>query len=335
MGCHESLMARRRKKSKAATAARSREKENSPMVVEKSLPALPPSAIPPNAFSNTRVDPDSDTPTELSPRPRTTHRHNESSSRGSSKPARSPERPDSNSKNEGLSLPATTYRKNRNSAIYQSPDSGPGEGPESFFIPVALDPSPAPSGTPRSMSDNANDGARRKDRDYFSAPKGSGPDKRDDSQSSTPHIAFQEKSRQPSSDLDVGRLKSGKFAKSSGQDQRKASVSGDEFKLQEAPATKKGLSTRSNSSHSSVPHDGAPGKASNGVVRKDGHTNLSEARKANEPRTSEDTDGTRGGVRSEPNKAIARKEVPSAAKSGMYLENVLLLNSTLLTSMSP
>ncbi|KAI1042765.1 hypothetical protein LB505_000969 [Fusarium chuoi] len=70
MGCHETLMARRRKKSKAAAAAKAREKEHSPMITEKSLPALPANAIPPNAFSNDRVDPDSDTATELSPRPR-------------------------------------------------------------------------------------------------------------------------------------------------------------------------------------------------------------------------------------------------------------------------
>jgi hypothetical protein len=312
-------MARRRKKSKATSAAKSREKDSSPMVTEKSLPALPPSAIPPNAFSNDRVDPDSDTPTELSPRPRATHRHNESSSRGSSKPARSPERSDSNTKTEGLSLPATTYRKNRNSSIYQSPDSGPGDGPESFFIPVALDPSPVPSGTPKSASDYANEGARRKERDYFSGSKGSASDRRDDSQASTPHIAFQEKGRQPSSDLDVGRLKSGKFTKSPEQDQRKASVSGDEFKLQDAPVTKKGLSTRSNSSHSSVPHDSNSGKSSNGVVRKDGHSNLPDARRANESRTSEDTDGTRSSIRpAESNKAIPRKELPSSAsKTGM------------------
>lgn len=319
MGCHETLMARRRKKTKTASAAKSRDKENSPMITEKSLPALPPSAIPPNAFSNDRVDPDSDTPTELSPRPRAAHRHNESSSRGSSRPARSPERPDSSAKTEGLNLPATTYRKNRNSSIYQSADSAPGDGPESFFIPVALDPSPVPSGTPRSASDKAADGARRKDRDYFSVSKGSGSEKRDDSQASTPHIAFQEKGRQPSSDLDVARLKTGKFAKTPEQDQRKASVSGDEFKLQDVPLTKKGLSTRSNSSHSSVPQDNTSGKPSNGVVRKDGHPNLSEARKANESRTSEDTDGARGSGRPDTNKAIPRKEVPSSTgRNGMY-----------------
>ncbi|KAK2590811.1 Rho-type gtpase-activating protein [Conoideocrella luteorostrata] len=313
MGCHETLMARRRKKSKAASSAKSREKDQSPMVTEKSLPALPPNAIPLNAFSNDRVDPESDTPTELSPRPRPAHRHNESSSRGSSRPARSPERPDSSAKTEGLSLPATTYRKNRNSSIYQSADSGPGEGPESYFIPVALDPSPAPVGTPLSNSDNAAEGTRRKERDYFSVPKGSGSEKRDDSVASTPHIAFQEKGRQPSSDLDVARLKSAKFSKTAESDQRKASVSGDEFKLQDAPVTKKGLSTRSSSSHSSLPQDNASGKTSNGVVRKDGHSNLSEARRANESRTSEDADGARGAGRQEPAKAIPRKEVPSSA----------------------
>ncbi|TWU70723.1 Rho-type gtpase-activating protein [Metarhizium rileyi] len=318
MGCHETLMARRRKKSKTASAVKTRDKENSPSVIEKSLPALPPSAIPPNAFSNDRVDADSDTPTELSPRPRGHHRHNESSSRGSSRAARSPETSDPTSKTDGLSLPATTYRKNRNSAIYQSPNSGTEDRPESFFIPVALDPSPIPSGTAKSVSDNAPEGGgRRKERDYFSIPKRSGSHRRNESQSSTPHIAFQEKGRQPSSDVDVARLKSGKFARNSEQDQRKASVSGDEFKLQDAPVTRQGLSTRSNSSRSSVPPEGMSGKASNGVVRKDGHSSLSEAKKTNESRTSEDTDGgAKSGPRPEKSgKAITRKELPASASS--------------------
>lgn len=308
-------MARRRKKSKAASAPKPRDKEQSPMIKDKSLPALPPSAIPPNAFSNDRVDPDSDTPTELSPRPRGAHKHNESSSRGSSRPARSPDRSDSAAKPEGLGLPASTYKKNRHSSMYQSADST--ESPESFFIPVALDPSPAASGTPRSTSDtNVGDSTRRKDRDYFSVPKGSSSDKRSDSLGSTPHIAFQEKGRQPSSERDVAQIKSSKFKAIPGSDQRKASVSGDEFKLQDAPKTKQGLSSRSNSSQSSVPQDGASGKTSNGMVGRDASPNQTEAASTNEPRASEDDDGSISGTRQDGN-AIPRKELPpSAVRNG-------------------
>lgn len=311
MGCHETLMARRRKKNKATSGAKSRDKDHSPMVPEKSLPALPESAIPPNAFSNDRVDPDSDTPTEISPPPRATHRHNnESSSRGSSRPARSPEGRPSLTKTEGLSLPVTTYRRNRNSSIYQSADSAPGEGPESFFIPVALDPSPGPVGTPRSMSDNAAEGGRRKEKDYFSVPKSSASDRRDDSATSAPHIAFQEKGRTASSDHDVARLKSAKYSKTQEQGQRKASAYGDEFKLQEAPVVRKGVSTRSSASHSPVPQDHASNKINNGIVRKDGHTNLSEARRVNEARISDDSDGIKPSSRLDLTKPIPRKGLP-------------------------
>ncbi|KAG6001509.1 hypothetical protein E4U21_004281 [Claviceps maximensis] len=311
MECHETIIARRRKNKKAATSGKSREKDHSPMVTEKSLPALPPSAIPPNAFSNDRVDPDSDTPTEFSPRPRGGHGQNEHSSRGSMRSARSPEVREMSTKMEGLSLPATTYRKNRNSSIYQSADSAPGEGSDSFFIPVALDPSPATIDTPRSIPENAAEGSRRKDKDYFSVQKSSPSVRRDDSVASTPHIAFQEKGRTASSDHDVARLKSAKFSKPAEQDQRKTS-SGDDAKLQEAPAARKGQSTRSNSSHSSATQDNVSSKTSNGIARKDGYSNLSEARKVNETRTSEDADGIKPNSRPDLSKAITRKEVPSA-----------------------
>ncbi|KAG6142182.1 hypothetical protein E4U12_003593 [Claviceps purpurea] len=314
MGCHETIMARRRKHKKAMAAGKSREKDNSPRVTEKSLPALPPSAIPPNAFSDDRVDPDSDTPTELSPRPRPAHGRTEHSSKASLRPARSPDVRDSSTKTEGLSLPATTYRKNRNSSIYQSADSAPGEGSESFFIPVALDPSPGTLDTPRYNSDNATEGARRKDKDYFSANRSSAPARRDDSVSSTPHIAFQEKGRTSSSDHEVARLKSAKFSKTAEQDQRTASH-GDGAKLQEAPIVRKGQSVHSNSSHSSASLEHIASKISNGIARQEGQANSVEARKVSEPRTSEDTDVIKPASRPGPdvNKSITRKEVPSTS----------------------
>ncbi|PWI68439.1 hypothetical protein PCL_02208 [Purpureocillium lilacinum] len=326
MGCHETLMARRRKKSKAAAAAKAREKENSPAMTEKSLPALPPNAIPNNAFSNDRVDPDSDTPTELSPRPRPGHRYDESLSRGSSRPARSPER-EAAAKSEGLSLPATTYRKNRNSGMYATVD--PSESPDSFFIPIGVDRSPGPySGTPRSTSDSAG---AKKDKDYFGVPKSSSgsSEKRSDSHASTPHIAFQEKGRQHSSDHDVTQAKSQprNQSKGSDQDQSKTSPSGNEFQLQDAPRTKS-LASRSNSSNS-VPQDGASGKSANGISRKDGLSNLSESRKTNDnmppPRPSQESKwqeddensshdvSIKGTPRTDSSKSIPRKEVASNA----------------------
>jgi hypothetical protein len=219
MSCHESLMARRRKKSRAAAQSKLKEKEQASMLVDKSLPALPPSALPPGAFTTIAETPsslDTDTPTELSPRPRNTYPElQDSSSRSSSRRARSPERSalDTSSKDE-LTLPSSTYRKNRHSAISGASDIG-GEDGESFFIPLALDPSPAPAITPRSGTEGRTDAVKEgkdtsTDKDYFGLSRASGRGQGGDKLSSasvqesphnlTPHIAFQEKGRQPSSD---------------------------------------------------------------------------------------------------------------------------------------
>ncbi|KAI0012978.1 RhoGAP-domain-containing protein [Xylariaceae sp. FL0662B] len=290
MSCHESLMARRRKKSKAAAQAKAREKDGSPMIVEKSLPALPPNAIPPNAFSNDRVEPESDTPTELSPRPRAAYSRNDSESRSSSRPARSPDRPAEHSARDSGLLPSHTYRNNRNSSIFSGSDVNNSNAPDdqSFFIPVALDPSPVPSTTPRSTTETLVDANKKKEKDYFNISRQS--EKKADSQSSTPHIAFQEKGRQPSSDYehppprDLGR----KLSKSSKGDKNaysKASPAvtddrsqkvtngkshpADDFKLQDAPKTKKSNSrnSQSNAGQDSV---GSRGSSSSGKKDKDG-----------------------------------------------------------------
>lgn len=255
-------MARRRKKSKAAAQAKQREKDASPMITDKSLPALPPNAVPPSALSSgDRVTHDSDTPTELSPRPRAAYGRNDSSSRSGSRADRSPERPQDPSKESNLAPSTQGYRHNRNSTMLSADlNSGDSEG---FFIPVALDPSPAPSLTPQSMSDTFAESSRRnKDRDYFTAPKPSAAtEKRADSQASTPHIAFQEKGRQPSSDYDtpqndrpvrkLSKRNGNPRASPSGADERKASSSrtqpGEEFKLQDAPKSKRLANSRSNS----------------------------------------------------------------------------------------
>ncbi|KAI0160894.1 RhoGAP-domain-containing protein [Hypoxylon sp. FL1284] len=352
MNCHESLMARRRKKSKAAAQAKAREKESSPMIMEKSLPALPPNAIPPNAFSNDRVDPESDTPTELSPRPRPAYpRHD--SSRSSSRPARSPERSvDHTGRDNGL-LPSQTYRNNRNSTIFSNNDmAGNNADDQSFFIPVALDPSPMPSTTPRSTSEALAEPNRKpKEKDYFSLSKGS--ERKESSQSSTPHIAFQEKGRQSSFDYEnpPPRDLNRKLSKSSRGDKNTPSKSSpataddrsqklangkstpvDDFKLQEAPKSKK-LNNRTNSQSNAV-QDAAASRGSGSSGRKDTDgfpsASMSESPQhlhANDqtgtPRSSQDSrlkdddevrsnDSLATSV-SNNAKPIARKEVPTAA----------------------
>lgn len=196
-------MARRRKKSRAAANAK---KKEDPMLVDKSLPALPPNAIPQGAFSPDRETPGSvenDTPTELSPRPRQGFVQNDSSSRNSSS--------DTQTK-DGLTLPTTTYRNNRHSAISQVSDINVGDG-DSFFIPLALDPSPAPIMTPRSTSESWSEPGkkgkenRNPDKDYFGLEKQNGGNSAEGQRSRNsstpalnPHIAFQEKGRQPSAE---------------------------------------------------------------------------------------------------------------------------------------
>ncbi|KAI1105156.1 RhoGAP-domain-containing protein [Jackrogersella minutella] len=356
MNCHESLMARRRKKSKAAAQAKAREKDASPMVVEKSLPALPPNAIPPNAFSNDRVDPESDTPTELSPRPRPTYPRNDSS-RSNSRPSRSPERSTDHSGRENGLLPSQSYRNNRNSSIFSGSDL-PGNNTaddQSFFIPVALDPSPVPAATPRSATEALNESNKKaKDKDYFSISKqAAGSERRDTSQSSTPHIAFQEKGRQSSFDhespppRDLGR----KLSKSSRGDKNVPSKPSpaqtddrsqklangrshpaDDFKLQEAPKSKKTNSRQDSQSNAVQDSVSSRGSSSSGRKDKDGFPNLSLAdspqvlhaadktstpRSSQESRVKDDEEGrTNDSLSSSISnnaKPITRKELPATA----------------------
>jgi hypothetical protein len=297
MSCHETLMSRRRKRSKAAAAAKGREKDQSPMVTEKSLPALPPNVIPNNAFSNDRVDPESDTPTELSARPQPRHKYSESSSRSNSRPAaRSPER---GAKPEGLGVSSH----------------------HGFFIPVALDPSPGPNSNSRG-SGNVTD----KKKDYFSIPKSSfSSEKRSESQGSTPHIAFQDKARQQSSDYgssQVGSL-TRNLSKQSTQEEaspklppRAKQATGD-FKLQDAPNTRNVASDNGSTSsdYGSTPQQDSRRDNDNLPLRRSQDTRQPEA--AADGRQSLES-ASRAPPRPENNRAIVRKEVPSAPKPGKY-----------------
>ncbi|KAL2754496.1 hypothetical protein ACRALDRAFT_2043465 [Sodiomyces alcalophilus JCM 7366] len=354
MSCHESLMARRRKKSKAAAQAKAREKDASPYITEKSLPALPPNAIPPNAFSDTRVDPDSDTPTELSPRPRPAYR-NDSSSRSSSRPARSPERPSesAHAKDTALAPSSTNYRANRNSTMMPPSNASDANGSDpdgAFFIPVALDPNPASTGTPRSASDHFSDPAKRRerdrDRDYFDS------EKRPGSQASTPHIAFQAGGLQPAADLDRPNNSNRKPSKSPRQeptpsqrstpslDERsqrtttapsKSRPAPDDFKLQDAPKTKRSppVAKGHAPSPSQSRTEGGSAKGANGPRRRDKDGNSPPRLGPGDgatPRTSQDsrfrdedeaprrsTDSTATSRLENTPKPIARKELPPSA----------------------
>lgn len=283
MSCHESLMARRRKKSKAAAQAKAREKDTSPMITDKSLPALPPNAIPPNAFGMENETPESDTPTELSPRPRAAYSRNDSDPRSSFLRERSPDRGIEQQGNEGsLDLPKS-YRNNRNSSIMvPAGDMNFGDADGSFIhVALGLDNGPIPSSNPRS-SDNLSE-KLGSDRDYFNNQRDS-VDKWSESQMSTPHIALQEARRNTVSDLENAppvKEPSRKLSKSSraGKDGLKTSTiitddhirkppggRGDEFKLQEAPKSKRLVSSRNNSQSGKSSDSGTNYRNSNGLL---------------------------------------------------------------------
>ncbi|KAI6785191.1 N-chimaerin-like protein [Emericellopsis cladophorae] len=313
MSCHETLMTRRKKRSKAAAAAKGRDKDHSSMVTEKSLPALPPNVIPNNAFSNDRVDPDSDTPTELSAPPRQGNKQSESSSRSGSRPT-APS-PDHGAKPEGLGASSLPYRGNRSSTMMSSETNGE----DGFLIPVGLDPSPVPA----SNSNTRGSGhATDKKKDYFSVPKSSfSSEKRTESQGSTPHIAFQDKGRQQSSDYSNSQAGSltRNLSKQSKQEEaspklppRRRQGTGD-FKLQDAPNTRK--ATSDNGSSTSSDYSSTP--------QLDSRKNSENVppRRSQDTRKPETADGrpsldsvSKAPSQPETNRAIARKEVPSAPK---------------------
>ncbi|KAH0538784.1 hypothetical protein FGG08_004616 [Glutinoglossum americanum] len=162
MSCHETLMARRRKKSRAAAHQQKlANSAQSPVLLDKSLPSLPLNVLAPTSVSS----PDresmlseigTETPTELSPRPRTTNTRHD--------PARSLRRDPSPSvepTKDNLILPSTTYQhsttgpKRGHDPKSQPEGSTNDDASEPFlFIPLAYDPSPAPGPSPMAQSHN-------------------------------------------------------------------------------------------------------------------------------------------------------------------------------------
>lgn len=320
MSCHESLMARRRKKSRAA--ANAKVKKDDGMLVDKSLPALPPSAKPTSSMttSTDSISRDTDTPTELSPRPPPNNSRNGSSSRSSSKrpQEQSPERNSSEvTSREGLGLPPATYRRNRHSAISQASDIMNGGDADSFYIPLALDPSPASTITPPthpanepwsepSQKKSRETKAQDKDKDYFNA-KNSGKTHHEGQfkvtsreHSASPHIAFQEKGRQPSTDEAMqikDSIRKAQAAGTRGESSRStpsaassetkvqhadsagtnglAKGKSDRFRLGDVPKGKRSASSRSESL-SELPGDSARASTLSELPGDDGKLRLSE-----------------------------------------------------------
>lgn len=207
---------------------------------------------------------------------------------------------------DNLTLPASTYKANRRSGMYQPADQSLG-GDDGLFVPLALDPNPAPGPSPfvdsRKYQEEAvkRGGAREQDNkqptmDYFGNARNAQPtnhrdvlreDRASSSRSnsterdrqqkatSSPHIAYQEKGRQPSSDLmesirkrkEPGAPASTGTSPVTGMDRQRvqhatspspdASNHSENFKLQEAPRPKK-----SGSRKGSRTEDKSPSQAS-------------------------------------------------------------------------
>jgi hypothetical protein len=280
-------MARRRKKTKKAPPT------NPTPKVDKSLPALPPSAV----HTGPSFTPDLDTPsdvfsepttTDVSPRPPHPRRNDSSPANYRRDPspasAEDPRRGMSSKSpstkcakrafTDNLTLPASTYKETTHS---EPSDTGGDDG--GLMLPFALDPNTAPGPSPIAKS-QSRPVENKTGRDYFNRPAGNHRDilkenrsrsasveRQDKSQS--PHIAFQEKGRQPSEQFVDTLRKRKETANESpaiGSSDRMRSQHAspaapqpsDAFKLQEVPKNKraearKGSSTRSPSHGSPVP----------------------------------------------------------------------------------
>ncbi|KAL1608511.1 Rho-type gtpase-activating protein [Paraconiothyrium brasiliense] len=271
--------------------------------LDKSLPALPPSAA-------TQFTPDIDTPsdvfsepttTDVSPRPQQSRR-NESSpanfrreaSPASQNDARrgmrffnspSPRRVCSNTENptdnllpDNVTLPASTYREKNHS---EASDNGDDNG---TLLPFALDPNPAPGPSPINNAHGRGADAKSA-RDYFNRPVGGHREMLKENRSrsasaerqpTSPHIAYQEKGRQPSEQL-VDTLRKRKDGLSDSPavstDRTRSqhaspapSQSTEAFKLQEVPKNKRAEARKNSTARSpsrDSPATDLPGRLAN------------------------------------------------------------------------
>ncbi|KAI9718586.1 MAG: hypothetical protein M1812_004037 [Candelaria pacifica] len=315
------LMARRRKKSKAAVDLQKAAGNNgqSPLGINKSLPELPLGvAAEPTPSAETETPPlEMHMGEHIEPASRPRYYGSRGSSSRNVRRDVSPAAPAANGdlRRDNLTLPATTYKSNHRQSVVSQTSEVSGSG-EEFFIPLALDTTPAPGPSPLMKSQKYEDVPSEPERmrpkiaevngsarDYFTTRKGSTASRQgsrekkpmvpdlttrdqDNNQVSsnvgTPHIAYQEKGRKPSSELtDTIRKRGeplapidspdGNVAKppngssivytqnanfhSQSEDSRSTSTQNEMFRLQEVPkkGRKSGSSARSSRSEASSP----------------------------------------------------------------------------------
>ncbi|KAK4943795.1 Rho-type gtpase-activating protein [Elasticomyces elasticus] len=273
MDCHEALMARRRKRSAKGSSARSKLSANNHL--DKSLPAIPPPEARKTAYIPETQSPYPESYVETPPDAPSVAKTMSELRDVNSRPSTGEQTPPQNL----LTLPSTTFRNNRQSVMSQRSDlSG---GGEEFLIPLAFDPSAQPTTQSPSMANQVTPRVvEEKPKDYFSSKPTPpvGQHSISKSNTSSPHIAYQEKGRQSSRDMSD-------FSRSRGTGSRSGSASAspyvvperprrseesprlsqqiarpneaslnDRFKLQEAPKNKKGsTSTPQSRSETSTP----------------------------------------------------------------------------------
>ncbi|KAH0365631.1 RhoGAP-domain-containing protein, partial [Aureobasidium melanogenum] len=147
MSCHESLMARRRKKAKASKQIAAA--GSNPIVLDKSLPALPPNAVsqsalressPSGSYTSDHLKANHERQRDASPMS-----VSDDSKRGSSRHLSHMGTP---SDQDTLTLPASTYKQERASTMSSNTMTTMSDADDGF-LPMAYDPNPAPPPLPR------------------------------------------------------------------------------------------------------------------------------------------------------------------------------------------
>ncbi|KKA23304.1 Rho GTPase activator Rga [Rasamsonia emersonii CBS 393.64] len=225
MDCHESLMQRRRKKKTAA------KKPN--IQLDKSLPSLPPNAEAEDHFAREADKPAPKPHADVSPDPSSRNRSADHRAPSRGRVEGSPVR--QQDPQDNLILPSSTYRNNRHSIISTKSDA---DGGEEFLIPVAFDPSGEERPSSRGVAQDSAPPVQQRDlldstRSAASSRQVSSSERHESpSQNPSPHIAYQEKGRQP------GNIDPTRWRQDSKGSQGKAE-NNDAFKLQDAPKSRK------------------------------------------------------------------------------------------------
>ncbi|KAK2750383.1 hypothetical protein FQN57_003863 [Myotisia sp. PD_48] len=188
MECHESLMARRRKKT--GRYPNQRQKQPNPsMHLDKSLPSLPPSMMPEGGAVPQLP------PSEIYPDPATDTVVRARSSEDREVPQDNFQARLQSSNQDNLILPSSTYNSKRQSVASHRSDAS---GGEEFLIPVAFDPTPSARQSPHVGSPSIPKASTDGPIDRFNRNNVAGPSANPSDQTATApsqHIAYQDKRR--------------------------------------------------------------------------------------------------------------------------------------------